>query len=87
MRSNKSDIYYVVLIGNRYYQPVPITFDVEHNPVVCYKAGILIYRFDIYRGVPARTFHIMEPGLQGNRGIWAYFPKFPKDSPADDPHE
>lgn len=64
-----------MLIDHKYHQPVMIAFDIEDNPVVCQEADIPINRFNISRAIPGSAFHIMKPGLQGNRGIRVFYPE------------
>jgi hypothetical protein len=40
MRSNKTDIKYVMLINHYHDQPITITFDIEPHSVVNQKASI-----------------------------------------------
>jgi hypothetical protein len=52
-----------MLVNYQNDQPVMITLDVKNNPVVGYKAGIPVNRFDIRWRLPYGVFCIMEPGL------------------------
>jgi hypothetical protein len=86
MHSDEPDVNHSIMINDQNHQPVMIAFDVKHDPVIGQKTGISVNSFDIRRTGPTCAFDIMKPGLQGNGSIRVLFPKFPQNTPADDPH-
>lgn len=63
MRTDKSDINHAVLKNHYNYQAITITLDVEDDPVLGYKTGVPVNRFNICGAGAGSAFHIMEPGL------------------------
>jgi hypothetical protein len=61
VRSDKPDKHNAKIILHSNNEPVFIPFDVEHNPVFPYKAGISVNRFYIRWTPPIRMFDIMIP--------------------------
>ena len=86
VRSNETNVDSMMSVDNDDNQPLAISFDVEDNAVISYKACRAEDAPDIAWCMPVCLPHVSIPRPQRFFGVWMRFPEIAQRATGDDSH-